>query len=70
MEQNVHIQVIAFNLEQDDKGELNLRVRAWATSWVPDAVNKNSANTSWKQFSENLATNIYQNQCHGRPKQC
>ncbi|MBE1469194.1 RHS repeat domain-containing protein [Kibdelosporangium phytohabitans] len=55
--------VIAFNFEQDNKGDLNLRVRAWASSPVPDAANKAEAGYQWSKFAHQLGMNIIEHHC-------
>ncbi|MGI5292113.1 RHS repeat domain-containing protein [Nonomuraea polychroma] len=55
--------VIAFNFEQDDQGQLNLRVRAWADTPLPNAVTEGVADIEWQNFGHRLGMNIAQNHC-------
>uniref|UniRef100_UPI003F49591E RHS repeat domain-containing protein n=1 Tax=Nonomuraea bangladeshensis TaxID=404385 RepID=UPI003F49591E len=62
--------VVAFNLVQNDQGELNLRVRAWASTPLPDVVPQAIAHAEWQTFANKLGENIIENHCGGRITKC
>ncbi|NUR28017.1 MAG: RHS repeat-associated core domain-containing protein, partial [Catenulispora sp.] len=62
--------VIAFNFENDNEGELNLRVRAWASTPAPDWLTEGVAYHQWQTFARNVGANIIKHQCGGHASKC